>query len=73
MNKIADTSLISAERSSLIQLHGKKVYVAGPMTGLPEFNYPAFFAAEEYLRSHGAKVMNQPFCQLDLNITNIWR
>lgn len=58
MNKIADTSLISAERSSLIQLHGKKVYVAGPMTGLPEFNSPAFFAAEEYLIGHGAKVMN---------------
>ncbi len=41
-----------------IALTGRKIYIAGPMSGLPEFNYPVFFAAEEYLRSHGAKVMN---------------
>lgn len=49
---------IAANITGRINLADRKVYIAGPMTGLPEFNYPTFFAAEEYLRSHGAKVMN---------------
>lgn len=31
-------------------------YLAGPMTGLPEYNYPAFEELAAYLRSIGAKV-----------------
>lgn len=27
-----------------------KVYIAGPMRGYPEFNFPAFFAAEELIK-----------------------
>lgn len=41
-----------------IELAGVKVYVAGPMTGLPEFNRPAFFAAEAHLKELGAVVVN---------------
>ncbi len=37
----------------LIDLTGVKVYIAGPMTGLPMFNRPAFFAAEAYLQAQG--------------------
>lgn len=33
-------------------------YIAGPMTGLPEFNYPAFHAAAAKLRAEGVGVVN---------------
>jgi hypothetical protein len=35
-----------------------KVYVAGPMRGIPEFNYPAFNAAAAKLRALGHVVFN---------------
>lgn len=34
------------------------VYISGPMTGLPEFNYPAFNAAAAALRAAGYVVEN---------------
>lgn len=35
-----------------------KVYLAGPMTGLPEYSYPAFFQAADMLREQGLIVEN---------------
>ena len=35
-----------------------KVYLAGPMRGLPEFNFPAFNAAAARLREIGYTVFN---------------
>jgi hypothetical protein len=34
------------------------VYIAGPMSGLPEYNYPAFHAAAAMLRGKGYTVIN---------------
>lgn len=36
----------------------KRVYISGPMSGLPEMNYPAFHAAEAQLRELGYEVEN---------------
>lgn len=35
-----------------------KVYIAGPMTGLPDLNFPTFNLAAALLRLHGFKVVN---------------
>lgn len=36
----------------------KTIYIAGPMAGLPEFNYPAFYKAEKELMKGGWRVVN---------------
>lgn len=36
----------------------KQIYIAGPMTGYPEFNFPAFFAAQHKFEADGWKVWN---------------
>jgi hypothetical protein len=35
-----------------------KVYIAGPMTGVKDWNFPAFFEAEKTLVSMGYEVIN---------------
>ena len=36
----------------------RRIYIAGPMTGLPDFNYPAFNAEAARLRAIGWDVEN---------------
>ena len=36
----------------------KQIYIAGPMSGYPEFNFPAFFAAQKMFEDKGYKVWN---------------
>lgn len=36
----------------------KRIYIAGPMTGLPELNFPAFHAEAAKLRAAGFDVVN---------------
>jgi hypothetical protein len=35
-----------------------KIYISGPMTGIEEFNYPAFNQAAKWLRALGHTVLN---------------
>jgi hypothetical protein len=35
-----------------------KIYIAGPMSGLPEFNFPAFFKKQKELEAQGWTVFN---------------
>lgn len=35
-----------------------KIYIAGPMSGIPDFNFPAFFEAEEWFTDIGYTVFN---------------
>lgn len=36
----------------------KRIYLSGPMTGLPELNFPAFHAEAARLRALGFEVVN---------------
>lgn len=45
-----------------------KLYLAGPMRGYPQFNYPAFTAAAAMLRSEGHVVFNP--AENDVNTGN---
>lgn len=35
-----------------------KLYIAGPMSGIPQYNFPAFFAVGDKLRELGYEVVN---------------
>jgi len=36
----------------------KRVYIAGPMSGLPELNFPAFHREAAHYRAQGLEVVN---------------
>lgn len=44
--------------SSVKKVENKNVYIAGPMSGLPDFNFPAFDRAAEMLAERGLEPMN---------------
>ena len=46
-----------------------RVYLSGPMTGLPELNFPAFHAAAFALREKGLDVVNPAEINPDAGMT----
>ncbi len=45
----------------------KRCYIAGPMRGVPKYNFPAFFAAEKALRDQGWEVENPARMDVELD------
>lgn len=43
-----------------------KVYIAGPMSGIELWNYPAFFAAAEVVKSYGHEPINPAAGETDM-------
>src|SRR3546814_10570753 len=43
---------------TMVMSMSKTIYIAGPMSGYPEWNYPAFFRAEYTLEREGWDVKN---------------
>lgn len=46
-----------------------KTYISGPMTGMPDFNFPAFFAAAAKLRDAGLHAVNPAELNTDQNLS----
>lgn len=51
-------TLGAAAAMQLSESRNQRVYVAGPMTGMPDYNFPAFNAAASMLRAKGWHVEN---------------
>jgi hypothetical protein len=61
------------ERETPLAKPGPRVYLAGPMTGLPELNFPAFNAQAHALRCKGYVVENPAENQMPEDWTPNWR
>ena len=48
----------------------KTIYIAGPMAGLPELNFPAFYQAEKKLMKDGWRVVNPARFDAVFNVYN---
>jgi hypothetical protein len=49
----------------------KRIYISGPMTGLPKFNAPAFHAEAARLRALGHEVINP--AELNFDPATSWQ
>lgn len=68
----AGVSRMIFDRGLDLEHHMLRVYISGPMTGLPESNYPAFNAAAADYRKRGAFVVNPVEVCAHLPIDSDW-
>ncbi|MEK7882942.1 DUF4406 domain-containing protein [Methyloversatilis sp. NSM2] len=47
----------------------KRIYISGPMSGLPNHNFPAFHAAAEKVRAQGIEVVNPAEINADTDLS----
>jgi hypothetical protein len=52
-------------------LSGHQAYIAGPMRGLPLYNFPAFFTAERRLKPFGVLVFNPARKDIDAGVVTV--
>jgi len=57
------------QEARLMEKEPAVVYIAGPMTNIPEYNFPAFYKAEETIRKvyANAKIINPARMDIDAN------
>lgn len=56
--RIGGPSWLRQQIAQAAEPNATRVYLSGPMTGLPDFNYPAFNQAAAELRAQGYHVEN---------------
>lgn len=49
-----------------------KTYIAGPMTGIPEWNHPAFYGKAAELRAQGLDVINPAEFDEEVGLNQPW-
>lgn len=47
----------------------KRIYISGPMSGLPNHNFPAFHAAAEMVRAQGIEAVNPAEINADTDLS----
>lgn len=47
----------------------KRIYISGPMSGLPNHNFPAFHAAAEKVRAQGIEAVNPAEINADTDLS----
>lgn len=63
------TQHVSHRKSDEVAQSMKSIYIAGPMSGYPNFNFPAFFAVEEKFKAEGWVVFNPANKESELGTT----
>lgn len=56
----------------MLSVSGLRVYISGPMTGIPRFNKQAFDACEKELKVRGARFVHNPAKEVPMSDSLAW-